>query len=332
MGSVPRRLVAIRLLVFTFALMLAGPASASASPVTLTFDDKADGVPISDDYAGSGAVFGEGFIGPDGQVPTIYTPSDPGAPHSAPRTLSFSHCTTTEVQQSCANDLWIHFSKFQTVVSFYAGLREGVGAFSGSVPLTVALYRSDQTQIGSGSTQDVGRGTQTKVSVDQHDYLPPCLVENPGCNDAPTIAFVHITAPDTAHAHDGLALDDFTLDDGGSTAPPDFGIGRVDATSPLNLPGGASRQATFQIGRFGGSSGGIDLSVLGLPTNVSASFTPELLYRRQWRNGHHDLKCRRQRPAVLGQHHRGRDSVGRLCGSWPALDLGAAARAGGLRP
>ncbi|MEA2427070.1 MAG: large repetitive protein, partial [Thermoleophilaceae bacterium] len=233
------------------ALALALPAAARAADVTIGFDDLPPGTEVTSQYhdtggPGRGVDFG---VDQTGQ-PEIVAPhvQDVGSQaHSGTRIATLFNCD----KEFCFNDVEGRFTQTKQFVRIFVG-SNGAAA---TVKLTV--YHTDNTS----TVKQVG------VPAAPAGYKTQLEIDSP----QPDIASFRVEG--------GYGMDDFTFDNPVTPPPADFALirdttGNYDPTGDVGVVKGKSTDVKIDVNRYNGSSGPISYSVSGLPSGVSASFSP----------------------------------------------------------
>jgi hypothetical protein len=237
-------------------VLLAGAPVAHAAQVTLSFDDKANGTAITNQYQAAAQVeFGKFTGGATGSPFSIEASSPASLANSAPNVLLLGQCSGAGKEfPHCTTDNYIRFNVPQSTISFRMGF-DSTAAFSHVVQVTA--YDASGTQITSVSPT-VGVGVHTPVTITQ-----------PG-SGAAAIVYLHFTHNDFDNAYEYTAIDDLSFDNGSAPASPQIGVAASGEAFLYTGNSAATTTETLTVGRFAGSTGPVTLAVAGLPPGVSA--------------------------------------------------------------
>ena len=244
-------------LVGLVAVALVGLAGvAQADTVTVDFETgPAIGTPVNDDYKTSAFTFWQrsdaGFR-PYRRVPGVATQSGTVAADIGP-----DHCYPDEVDDPLGCEFPVpgteaRLTRTASAVTVYAGL---FSAPNDSVSAVLTAYRADNAVAGS-VTVPIGIGITTPVTV---------------TSAAPDIARWALFADGPGKAAAELGFDDLTYTFPTNSLPEITVAGPVNTVPVLQ---GSSIDVPVQVTRLNGSDGPVRLSVSGLPTGVTATFTP----------------------------------------------------------
>lgn len=178
--------------------------------------------------------------GLDNDLPVVVA-----APAGYPGTQVAALVTPTEFAQAQA---------FGIFTGFHQHVKATLGSFvPESCTVTLIAYDINGVQVGS-ATATVASST------------PPAMLEAASTNSTPNIAYFLIQAGENTVP---LWMGNISFDPGGSS--PDFNW----VTTPLvYVAQGASATETLLLNRLGNSSGDIQFALTGLPSHLSASFSP----------------------------------------------------------
>lgn len=246
--------VPVVLVVCVAALLAAAPAHAATT--TIGFEDLAGGTVVTEQYRASAATrFGRGLGGPQGNALTVGTP--PAGTTAGSRALGLTTCSLGIEFSTCVTDAWFTFERPQRGVAFTLGFET---AQSGSVEVTAtALDASGKTVDSELVAADNGVDRVVALTV-------------PASEDA--IAAIHLTATSLGGAADRrfVALDQLQVD---TAAPlsPEIGLVREGDGEVVVTEGGKATVA-FTVGRTGGSTGPVALTVTNVPAGTVAELKP----------------------------------------------------------
>lgn len=259
----------MRALLAALVLLAGWPAVASAT--TVDFDDLPPGTVVTNQYAsaggpGQGVVFGPlpGGAG-DGLRPIIEAPGG-AQPNSLPHVASLANCFACEFYVPNTTGT---FQTARTRVEVKVGY---TGAFAPPCPdgstevgcavLTLTAYNSAGMPVGAPDSATVRRGAGVKTSLEV-------------INSSATIVGFRITARESHDVSKSVAIDDLTFETDPGTPPPDPDFSLAVAEGNVVMRQGQTVTDAISIGRFGGSSGDVDLEVSGLPAGVTATLDPD---------------------------------------------------------
>jgi hypothetical protein len=232
-------------------LITAVPASGATSVVN--FDDQSAGTDISNQYDASAQVYFRGGMFGDGNLPHVdATPQS----HSAPNVVDIA-CRgggTTCGEQPPSVTVGSLHTQAHTVSMTVGYLGQG----SDSAQLTLTAYDSGRNPIGQPASVGVVEGAPFSQTLSVTTGGPD------------TIAGFKLAASGIDFGK-RVGFDDLTIERSG-TASPDFGI--QPRPQPSEVSQGNSVDVPISVNRLGGSSGDINFAVSGLPTGMTASFSP----------------------------------------------------------
>lgn len=222
------------------------PRAALAADTVINFDDQPSGTVLSNQYSSLGVTFNQSPSGPVGYHPTVQ--SDPTDAYSSPNVLNIE-AVGGEASQA---HMWASFAAPRNHVSAY------IGDLGTSYPATVTMRGYDL----AGNAITPANDTVSFSSPGVNNYIS---IADPQS----AISYVEIVSqiPD----YGPIAIDNLSFDALPSVIPPNFGLSA--ASSNVNLPPGSSFSQTLTLHRNSTSSGPISLSVSGLPSNITASFS-----------------------------------------------------------
>ena len=248
--------------------VLALPGAALAD-TTVDFEQYAAGTTITNQYAdlggsGQGVTFGPLPGGNGGLSPVVRTPPS-GQAQSGANVADIGTCFGCEFFTPNTTGTFAVARSQVSVDVGYLGTPfapcSGSPTDSACAFVTLLAYDAAGTQIASSpqTTVSQGAGVHTRLSV-----------------STPTAQIVgfRITArTDPSDDNKQIAIDDLTFNTPTTPATPDFTL--TPATTNVNLVTGSTVTDAISIGRLGGSSGPVALTVSGtLPTGVHAQVTP----------------------------------------------------------
>ena len=227
---------------------------AFAADTVIDFEDLPAGTEVRTQYASRGLVFGESFTG-QSTGPTVA--SAPGKANSGTQVAVIGGCSSGEF---CAGEKWGKF-----VSGSNDAARSRVQMFIGPITnfptaksVTLTAFDATGTEVGSMSQQVPGdAGVNTFFIVD---------------TGTPNITYFHLNTRDKCcytMAFDQVAYDPILV--------PNFAIGRPYPGGDAGLAPGKSVLIKLLVNRVNGSEGDIELSISGLPTGVSATFSPQIV-------------------------------------------------------
>lgn len=274
-------------LLLALTLALAGGATAQADTVTTDFESgPATGTPVTDQYAASGFVQ---FVAADpglrpyrrdvgARARSGSTVVDVGsdvcpAEFGGGNSCEFATITSTGRLLRTASTVTLYaglFTPFAGVGARLVALDAGgnVVATGATVPLPTS----------SGVAIDPGGGgvlaPSRRVASGPPHFTTPVTVTSASANIAAfRLEAVDAPAGTGAAVNATLGFDDLTLDYPANSLP-DFSLSAPSLTSVL---AGGTQDVPITVTRLNGSSGAITLSASGLPSGVSAAFTPNPL-------------------------------------------------------
>lgn len=219
----------------------------AATTTTIGFDDLSPGTVVSTQYAAQGVNFATGIVGINVYCYPVIQAVGSGMAQSGTQVADAS-CANGEFPDSSIRG---NLSNSAQNVSVYAGFSP-----SSTPPTTVSVTLTAYDINGSvvdTATQTVtaGAGTHTQLAVS---------------SSSPNIVAFDVTSTQPA-----VSIDDLTFDNP-SGVPADFSLN--SQTTLLYPVQGSSTTDTVVIHRLNGSNGAITFSASGLPTGVTASFSP----------------------------------------------------------
>ncbi len=254
-ACVKNRLVRAKLLVLalTVVAMVASAPAAHAATHVVTFDDQPIGTTITNQYlAADGVEFTQ--------------PSDPGdAPFvqdGAGQAHSGTHVANFDTDPCCGENFSPRFTRGElnttaSSVSVEAGYIGAAGANSG---IQLIGYNANNVAVGTSELVTVtGGAPMTHLQVSS------------AANDIKYFDVQQAYTGGEASAHD-VAIDDLTIVTPDAPQPPDFTL--TSGTGVLDVLQGQSLADTIRVNRVNGSSGDITMSVSGLPTGMTGTFSP----------------------------------------------------------
>jgi hypothetical protein len=239
--------------VFTLVALfgaLWGAAPAHAGTQVINFEDLADGTTVTNQYAASAAVT---FDQTDAYLPVV---REVGAQaHAGTHVADFSTCQGPGCGEGFAppaarGDL----STSATSVSMYVG--EMTNQFPRAMPVQLTAYDAAGTVLDQSPQVMVnsGDGINTHLEVASAKPISYFVVEDPNGGDF------------------SLAMDDVTIVTPDAPQPPDISL--TQGNSVLDAIQGASVSDPLTINRINGSTGDVTMSVSGLPTGMTGTFSP----------------------------------------------------------
>ena len=235
-----------RLLGLALALgALAAPAAAHAADTTITFNGLATNTEIRDQYADLGVAFGPAYAF---SFPPAYDDCSPGKAFAVANQLQLGRCGGTN-----------EFPFYATMGGF--GSPRGKVSMRLATPYdgpgettTLNVYDYHKNLLASASVPDTAAGRTLQVTRGTPDIYYFTIVRD-GINPGPP------------------TVDDFTFDNPPVAPDPHIGLG-IDSLDSTHLRQGGSIDVPVRILRLGGSTGAVNLTVSGLPTGVTGTFTP----------------------------------------------------------
>jgi hypothetical protein len=225
-----------------FALFCLTLGRVVGAQTTISFDDLPAGTVVTNQYHSSGIDF-SGIPNAGNDIPAVVPFT--GTP-SAPNALNISY-GTDEFPSSGVRGVFT--DPHHNMVS----VRNSSFSTAVGVPATLTVYDASGTPLGSvtGGTSPAGTFGTLTVTLTSNN-----------------IASFQVTSVTIWEV-----IDDVTFDQITSAPAPDFFL--TATTLPVFLvPGGGGATTNVTIGRSGGSTGNITLSLGNLPTGVTGSLSP----------------------------------------------------------
>jgi hypothetical protein len=249
------RLRVLALLACSATLLSAGAAHAATKVVT--FDNLAHGTTVATQYAASAGV---SFTQPTdpGYAPVIREAV--GQAHSGNNVADIETCVPSPCGEFAGvPDTRGELSTTATSVSVYVG---EFGSAPASADVELIGYTAQNAVVQQTGpvvvTEGAGFGTRLEVS-----------------SSTPDIAYFDVKDPEAGQFGSPVAIDDLTIVTPATAQPPDFtlspGLGVLDVLQ------GQSQQDPLSISRINGSTGNVTFTASGLPTGMSATFSPNPL-------------------------------------------------------
>jgi hypothetical protein len=274
MRQLPNMLAAISLMVMFQvpgqSALATTAISGSPGDTAVNFDDQPAGTLVTTHYADLGGL-GEGVtFGPlPGNAGTGFTPVIAAVPggeaQSGTNVADISSCSSCEFAVA---DVTGTFGIPQQHVAVFAGAFGPASGFpcppssssSGCAEVTLRAFDADGHVMAASTpaTLTAGAGFHTLLSVSVA---------------APAIIGFEVSARGSLDASKRIGIDDLSFGGSVTGLPPDFTI--APASSAVELGQGGSASDTVSIGRINGSTGAITFAASGLPSGVTATFTPD---------------------------------------------------------
>lgn len=231
---------------YSIALDGAGGATGSlalhwgqdTSRTVITFDDLPPSTVVSNQYASRGVT----FSGPSG-APWLDQTVLAHSGSEVASLLGFEGGAPSSYTEAT-------FTDYKEHVQVYAGLLDEPDGASATV--TLKAYDLGHALVGqSSATVTAGQAINTLLQVDTGRR--------------------NIASCEVAAGQEPVCIDDLSFEAWAPGQPPDFALA---GPPTINVFAGQSVTNLITIRRIDGSSGGVDLSVTGLPPGVSASLSP----------------------------------------------------------
>ncbi len=240
-------------LTVTVAASAAFAPAAHAATHVVTFDDQPIGTTITNQYLVADGV-------------EFTQPSDPGdAPFvqdGAGQAHSGTHVANFDTDPCCGENFSPRFTRGElsttaSSVSVEAGY---IGAAGANSAIQLIGYNADNVAVGTSALVTVNGGApMTHLQVSS------------AASDIKYFDVKQAYTGGEASAHD-VAIDDLTIVTPDAPQPPDFTL--TSGTGVLDVLQGQSLADTIRVNRVNGSSGDIAMSVSGLPTGMTGTFSP----------------------------------------------------------
>lgn len=251
------------------ASLAVGFRDSSVADPTVDFEQLPAGTVVTNQYAnlggaGQGVVFGPlpaGAAG-EGLRPVVRTPPA-GQARSGSNVADIATCAGCEFFTPRTTGT---FGAPRSRVSVYVGYLGEAAPCTAEAPdtlgcalVTLRAFDRDGKQVAQSSvrvTRGAGVRTQLAVSV-----------------TSATVVGFEITGRPSIDSSKQIAIDDLSFGSPAEPKPaPDFTLN--PATTSLTIEQGGSAADAITIGRLNGSTGGVAFAADGLPTGVTATFTP----------------------------------------------------------
>jgi hypothetical protein len=235
------------------ALALMVPAGAArADTKVVTFDDLPAGTIVAGQYrAADGVRF-------DGPVDFGFQPVIRSAPmqaHSGGQVADIATC-----QSDCGEYI------------FHPGTRGRLDTTASSISMYVGFLGTDvrTARLVLTARDPAGNpvGSQDAIVTEGAPFTTKLEVASASAN----IQSFDLTAPDGGDESEPVAFDDLAIVYPDTPSPPDIAL--APGTGVLDVLQGNSIDDPLQLSRVNGSNGDVTFGVSGLPTGMSASFTP----------------------------------------------------------
>jgi len=243
------------LLACVATLLSAGEAHAATKVVT--FDKLAPGTTVGTQYATSAGV---SFIQPTdpGFAPVVREAV--GQAHSGSNVADIETCVPSPCGEfGGVPDTRGELSTTASSVSVYVGY---LGSESNTADVELIGYDAQNTVVQKSGPVVVTQGTPFTTRLEVSSATPD-------------IAYFDVKDPESAQFGAPVAIDDLTIVTPEAPQPPDFtlspGLGVLDVLQ------GQAEPDPLTISRINGSTGNVTFSVSGLPTGMSATFSPNPL-------------------------------------------------------
>ena len=237
-------------------LVLAAPAVADTKVVS--FDNLVADTPVADQYKDSHGISFRGPDAGDGWFPVVR--SAPGLAHSGSQVADVSTCTAP----NCEGFFPRSIGRLTTLASKVA---VNVGYLGSEMPAPTAQITLTAYDAGGGTI-----GSQSTTVTQGQPFTQQLSVSAPG--GAATIASIEVAGPQFTG---GIAMDDIEItrpDPAPGEPPPAPDFSMSVTADPINVPEGDAVSVPVSINRINGSNGDITLLATGLPSGVSAAFSP----------------------------------------------------------
>jgi hypothetical protein len=241
------RAVVVSTLAATLAVASPG-VSGAATTTTISFDDLAVGTKVSTQYDTQGLEFATGIVGLNVYCYPVVTAVSAGQAESGDQVADTS-CANGEFPDSSIRGI---LKSSAQNVSVYAGFSPTWASPPASTTVTLDAYDIQGDVVKTATaTVPSGQGTHTLLAVS---------------SSTPNIVGFDVTS-----SYEGVSVDDLTFDNP-SGVPADFAVSAQNGL--IYLAQGSTASDAVNIQRFNGSLGAVTFSATGLPTGVSASFSP----------------------------------------------------------
>jgi hypothetical protein len=260
-----RRLrIAIFMVLCLSPVLLTGVARADTT-TTVNFDNLANGTTVTDQYDTSAGLdfYGNGTGGgTDGVTPTVIAnPEAPSQPNAAE--IQCNGCGELTGPANARG----YLDTYATGVSVYVGYLNNAPLWS---PPTGDTAKVELQAFDAGGTQ-IGSTATTTVTVG--DPFVQLSVSDP--SDQPDIAYFDVTQvyanPENPTPRP-VAIDNIGITHSSTPPPPSFSLD-ADGNGADVTQGLGSGNVALTVRRANGSNGSVGLSVAGLPSGLTASFT-----------------------------------------------------------
>jgi len=232
---------------FGAALGLCVLAQAAVGQV-VKFDDLSPGTQVTTQYAPQGVVFASSPFSPPGLAPVIATPPT-GEAQSSPQVADISVCPGCEFFAPFATAT---FSETHRLVSVRVGKFDDAASTGDTITLT-GFDATGAVIATANATLGAPQGFHTRLAIHSPDArIAGIRVEGSLLNDHVGIDNLRFRGRQVGH--------------------PDFAID--PATASLTVRQGTAATTMVGITRLNGSAGNVQFSASGLPTGVTASFSP----------------------------------------------------------
>lgn len=260
-----RRLLLAAFIVLVVSPALLGGVARADSTATVTFDDLANGTTVSNQYAAADGLYFQGTDGgggTNGVTPTvIVNPQAPSQPNAAQ--IQCSGCGELTGAADARGFLDTYATGISVYVGYLSNAPDWTSPAGDTAHVELKAYDAGNSQVGQTATTTVTAG----------DPFVQLSVSDP--SDQSTIAYFDVTqvyANPADPTPKPIGIDSIGITRSSTPPPPSFSLDAdgngADVTDGL----GASNVA-LTVHRANGSNGSIGLSVSGLPTGVTASFS-----------------------------------------------------------
>lgn len=257
-GNAWRRLAMVVAGALWISLISAAPPASAADTLTIDFESgPALGTAVNDDYLGSAFTR---FLAPDiGFRP--YRRSAPSQARSGTvvadvgRDVCFKDTGDAQGCEFVVPGVTGRLTRTASSITLYAGVFDGGAAVSA----VLTAYRADGTVAGTSDAVPIGTSFTSPVSV---------------ASATADIARFHLTVEGPGEVNASLGFDDLTLEFPANSLP-DISVSAPSRITTLRQ--GVGTDIPIDVTRLNGSNGPVTLSVSGLPSSVTASFTPNPL-------------------------------------------------------
>jgi hypothetical protein len=258
----------MRVVLVVFATVVLMRPAAAAADATISFDDLAQGTPVTNQYASSGGPGGGVVFGPlpGGAGDSLARPVIASAPTQAVSGSQVARidCATCNEGLGFIPDATGTFPVARSRVSVYAGdlgPPVTVCVFGHPTPgcalVTLTAFDSNGQPVGVPSTAQVRQGQ-------------PFVLLSVSTSSPQIVGFEVKAGNDDSNKE--IAIDDLAFD---TQAPPAPDFTLTPQAALLTLTHGQSSNDPITIGRLGGSTGDIQLDAIGVPAGVHAQFSPD---------------------------------------------------------